>query len=47
MSVSAFFVEFLGCILVGDYVWAILGILCGLKEEFYGEIKCGFVGFLD
>ena len=29
-----FFVDFLGCVLVGDCVWAILGMLYGLKEEF-------------
>jgi len=38
------FVEFLGCVLVGDFVWAILGVLCGLKEKFCGEIKCEFLG---
>ena len=29
-----FLVEFLDCILVGDYVWTTLGFFCGLKEEF-------------
>jgi len=38
-------VNFLGCVLVGGCVWTILGFLYGLKEEFYGEIKCEFVKF--
>ena len=46
MNILAFFsMEFLGCILFGVCVYAILGILSGLKEEFYGEIKWGFLGF--
>ena len=40
-----FLMEFFGCILVGNCVWVILGVPCGLKEEFYGEIKCGILGF--
>ena len=45
LGVSAFFVEFLDCVLVQDCIRAILGVLCGLKHEFYGEIKYGILGF--
>jgi len=31
--------------LIGNCVWPILRVLCGLKEEFYGEIKHRFLGF--
>ena len=41
VRVSASFVEFLGCALAGNCA-GYFGILCGLKEAFYGEIKCGF-----
>ena len=46
MGIFSFFVEFLGCILVRNCVWIILRYFCGLKEGFYGEVKCAFLGFL-
>ena len=39
-----FFKEFLGCVLIRNCVWANLGFFCGLKEGFYGEVKCEFLG---
>jgi len=39
------FNRILGCVLIGDCVWGIWGFFCGLKEEFCGEVKCGFKGF--
>jgi len=42
----ALFVGFLGCVLVRDYVWAILGFFCGLKEGFHEESKMWVFRFL-
>lgn len=39
------FEEFLDCVLVGGLCLGYFGAFCGLKEGFYGEIKCGFLGF--
>ena len=41
----SFLMEFLGYVLVGDCVLAILRFFYRLKEEFCGEIKCRFLGF--
>ena len=41
----AFFVAFLGCILIRNCVLAILKFFCRLKKEFCGEVICRFLGF--
>jgi len=45
VSVLAFFTEFLCCVFWLGIVFRLFGVLCGLKEEFCGEIKYGFLGF--
>ena len=45
LSSLASFVKFLGYVLARDCVWAILRFFCGLKEESYREVKCGFLEF--
>ena len=37
-----FFVEFLGCVLVEDCVWAILEFFCGLKRNFVETLNVDF-----
>ena len=45
LVVLALFCGVFRMFLVGDSVWAILGVLSGLKRNFGGEIKCRFLGF--